>query len=191
MGVDTTASPRSGAAQGQGSIHVLPNSCEARTLTPSKTQFIYGVLSFFKILFFKLIYFYFLMAALSLCRCMQAFSSWGAYGSHCGSFPCGSQALGCPGSVVGAHGLSCPAACGIFPGPGIEPEYPALADGFLITEPPGKFSLSILDLTFFHLASLFEEGSRLGKRGLVQGHTVCDRIRTPGCCSLPHHTRFV
>ena len=58
------------------------------------------------------------MAALSLCRCMQAFSSWGAYGSHCGSFPCGSQALGCPGSVVGAHGLSCPAACGIFPGQG-------------------------------------------------------------------------
>ena len=91
----------------------------------------------------------------------------------------------CADSVAVAHELSCPAACGIFPGPGIEPEYPALADGFLIAEPPGKFSLSFLDLTFFHLASLFKEGSRLGKRGLVQGHTVCDRIQTPGCCSLP------
>ena len=38
------------------------------------------------------------------------------------------------------HGLSCPAACGILvPGPGIKPEYLALAGGFLTTGPPGKF----------------------------------------------------
>ena len=43
------------------------------------------------------------------------------------------------GSVVVAHGLSCPVACGILvPRPGIEPVSPALQDGFLTTEPPGK-----------------------------------------------------
>ena len=45
------------------------------------------------------------------------------------------------GSVVVAHGLSCSAACEIFPGPGLEPVSPALAGGFLITVPPGKSSL--------------------------------------------------
>ena len=68
------------------------------------------------------------MAALSLCCCMEAFSScgewgllssWGAHGSHCGHFSCGSQALWRPGSAVAAHGLSCPAACGIFLGQGL------------------------------------------------------------------------
>ena len=29
-------------------------------------------------------------------------------------------------------------ACGLFPDPGIEPVFPALAGGFLTTEPPGK-----------------------------------------------------
>ena len=42
----------------------------------------------------------------------------GAHGSHCGRFSCGSQALRRPGLVVAAHGLSRPAACGIFPGQG-------------------------------------------------------------------------
>ena len=42
------------------------------------------------------------------------------------------------GSVVVAHGLSCSEACGIFPGPGIEPVTPALAGRFFTTEPPGK-----------------------------------------------------
>ena len=37
-----------------------------------------------------------------------------------------------------AHGLSCSAACGILPGPGLEPMSPALAGGFLTTVPPGK-----------------------------------------------------
>ena len=45
-------------------------------------------------------------------------SSCRAWASHCSGFSChGAQALGCAGSVV-AHGLSCPAACGIFPDQG-------------------------------------------------------------------------
>ena len=42
------------------------------------------------------------------------------------------------GSVVVAHGLSCSTACGILPGPGIEPMSPALAGEFLISGPTGK-----------------------------------------------------
>ena len=43
------------------------------------------------------------------------------------------------GSVVAAHALSCPAACGILvPRPGIEPAFPALEGGFLTPGPPGK-----------------------------------------------------
>ena len=53
----------------------------------------------------------------------QTFSSeWGllscysAWASHCIGFSCcGAQVLGHAGSVVAAHGLSCPSACGIFP----------------------------------------------------------------------------
>ena len=42
-------------------------------------------------------------------------------------------------SVVVVHGLSCPAACGIFvPRPGIQPVFSELADGFLSTVPPGE-----------------------------------------------------
>ena len=52
---------------------------------------------------------------------------------------CGVQALKHMGSVVAAHGLICPAACGILvPRPGIEPASPALEGGFLTTGPPGK-----------------------------------------------------
>ena len=36
------------------------------------------------------------------------------------------------------HRLSCSVACGIFPGPGLEPVSPALAGGFLTTAPPDK-----------------------------------------------------
>ena len=43
------------------------------------------------------------------------------------------------GSVVVAHGLSCPAACGILvPRPGIEPVSPAQEGRFSTTGPPGK-----------------------------------------------------
>ena len=47
------------------------------------------------------------------------------------------------GSVVVAHRLSC-FICSIWdlPGPGFEPVCPALAGGFLTTEPPGKLPSS-------------------------------------------------
>ena len=55
-------------------------------------------------------YFYLLfLAALGLSRCVQAFSSCGSWASHCSGFSC--WGAWTPG--VG-HGLSCPAACGIF-----------------------------------------------------------------------------
>ena len=36
------------------------------------------------------------------------------------------------------HGLSCSAACGNLPGPGLKPVSRALAGGFLTTAPPGN-----------------------------------------------------
>ena len=49
-----------------------------------------------------------------LCSC-------GVSASHCSGFSCwGAQSLG-EGSVVVAHGLSCSAACGIFPDQGLNP----------------------------------------------------------------------
>ena len=52
---------------------------------------------------------------------------------------CGVQAPECVGSVVVAHGLNCPAACGILvPWVEIESKSPALEDGFLTTGPWGK-----------------------------------------------------
>ena len=72
-----------------------------------------------------------LLAALGLRCCARAFSScWragatlrcGAQASHCGGFSCcGAQALGARASVVVARGLSCSAACGIFPDQGSNP----------------------------------------------------------------------
>ena len=52
---------------------------------------------------------------------------------------CDTWAVEREGSVVVAHGLSCPEACRILvPRPGIEPTFPALEGGFLTTGPPGK-----------------------------------------------------
>ena len=68
------------------------------------------------------------LAALCLRCCMWAFSSGSEWGllSNCGAWAspcsvlscCTAQALGLRGSVVLAHGLSCPMACGIFPDQG-------------------------------------------------------------------------
>ena len=58
----------------------------------------------------------------------------------------GAQALELTGSVVVAHGLSCPETCGIFiPRPGIKSVSPSLAGRFLTTGPPGES----LGFTFF------------------------------------------
>ena len=77
-------------------------------------------------------------------------SSCGVRASHCGSFSCGTQALGCLGfSSCGPHALEHRlSSCGVWayllrgmwdpPGPGIEPTSPALAGGLFTTEPPGK-----------------------------------------------------
>ena len=73
-------------------------------------------------------------------------SSCCAWVFHCSGFSRGgAQALGCAGSSCDLglqsveHELSCPVACGIlFPGPEIEPMFPALAGRFLTTGPPGK-----------------------------------------------------
>ena len=48
----------------------------------------------------------------------------------------GARALGCSGSVVVVHGLSCSEACGIFQDE--EPVSSALAGGFSTAGPPGK-----------------------------------------------------
>ena len=74
------------------------------------------------------------MAVLGLCCCTWAFSSCGAWASHCGGFCCcGARALGAQasvvvarrlestGSVVVVHGLSCFVACGFFPDQGLNP----------------------------------------------------------------------
>ena len=72
--------------------------------------------------FFFLRFIYLLMAELDLGCCTQAFSSCGKQGpissggeqaSPCGGFPCcRARALGHTGSVVVAHGLIYPVACG-------------------------------------------------------------------------------
>ena len=64
---------------------------------------------------------------------------------HVGSVVCGMWVLYLRhmSSVVVAHGLSCPATCGILvPRPGIEPASPAWEDRFFTTGPPGKSPLN-------------------------------------------------
>ena len=43
-----------------------------------------------------------------------------------------------PAQHLWVHGLSCPTACGTFPGSQMEPVSPASAGKFFTTEPPGK-----------------------------------------------------
>ena len=80
--------------------------------------------------------------------CVRGLSLVAASGGHSSS-QCAGLSLSRPlllrstgsrraGSVVVAHGPSRSAACGTFPGPGLEPVSPALAGGFLTTAPPGK-----------------------------------------------------
>ena len=82
--------------------------------------------------YFLFIYFWLCWVLVTACnselQCMVFFSSWGTQDS-----------------VVVAHGLSCPTACGILVSqPGIEPTFPALAGGFLTPGPPGKSVCAIL-----------------------------------------------
>ena len=82
-----------------------------------------GIISF---LFLKYlcIYFYLHRVLVVACRLLSS---------------CAVQAPECVGSVVAAHGLSCPMAGRILVArPGIERASPALEGGFLTTGPPGK-----------------------------------------------------
>ena len=56
-----------------------------------------------------------------------------------------------------------------LPGPGLEPMSPALAGGFLTTEPPGKFPAEI-----FYLIVL---ESRSSRSRCLQDHAPSDRLR--------------
>ena len=64
-------------------------------------------------------------------------------------------------SLVVVHGLSCPVACGILvPRPGIEPESPPLASGFLTTGPPwGYPPQSLVEALAYFLAQKDTPGS--------------------------------
>ena len=71
------------------------------------------------LIFKKFILFIYFWLALGLRCCARPFSSCGEQASHCGGFSCcGAWALGMWASVVVARGLSCSAACGIFPDQG-------------------------------------------------------------------------
>ena len=62
------------------------------------------------------------MRAFSSCGEQGLLSGYGAWDSHFGGFSCfGAWALAHVGSVAAAHGLSCPAACGIFLDQGLNP----------------------------------------------------------------------
>ena len=95
----------------------------------NKSQLIIVSKSFFLLINY---FIYLCLAALGLCCCAWAFSGCGkcgplsscdAYTCRCGGFShCRAQARGasvqqlhCAVSVVVAHRLSCPAACGTFP----------------------------------------------------------------------------
>ena len=62
---------------------------------------------------------------------------WASVVVACGLNSCSYWALEHKFNSCG-HGLSCSAAYGNLPGPGIEPMFPAMAGGFFTTEPPGR-----------------------------------------------------
>ena len=62
----------------------------------------------------------------------------GSFVAAHGLSSCGARALEHTDSVVAARGLSCLAAFGDLPGPGLEPVSPVLAGRFLTTGPLGK-----------------------------------------------------
>ena len=57
-----------------------------------------------------------------------------------------------------AHGLSCYAACGNLPGPGLEPMSPALAGGFLTTAPPSP-KPNVLNVCLCTLTGWHQQGA--------------------------------
>ena len=109
--------------------------------------------------FFNNFIYLFIFPSLGLSCCEGLFSSCEEQGllssrhvqaSHCGGFSCcGAWARGAWTSIPAVHGVSSCSSRALehrlnsrgsqdFPGSGIEPMSPALAEGFLTTEPPGK-----------------------------------------------------
>ena len=124
------------------------------------------------------------MAVLGLHFCARAFSSCGKRGhssSRCAglslSRPLLLRSTGsrCTGSVVVAHGPSCSAACGIFPGQGLNPcplhwqadSQPPRHQG----SPVFCFFINLFILFYFWLHWVFVSACELfsgfGKRGLL------------------------
>ena len=107
--------------------------------------------NFFKNLF---IYFWLCCVFVSVQELSPGVASGGHSSLWCAGLsllrPLSLQSTGsrCAGSVVVAHGLSCSAACGIFPDQGSNP-CPALAGRFPTTAPPGKPSSLFFCLCFF------------------------------------------
>ena len=102
--------------------------------------------STFFFFFFLILFIYFWLCWVFVS--VRGLSLVAASGSHSSS-RCASLSLSWPlllrstgsrraGSVVVAHGLSCSAAYGNLPRPGLEPMSPALAGRFSTTAPPGK-----------------------------------------------------
>ena len=92
----------------------------------------------------------------SSCSKWRLFPSCGAQVSHSNvaSLAAEHWFLECVGSVVVAHGFSCPMTYGfLIPRLGIKPMSLALADGFLTTGPQGSLLLSLF---FFFLVSCFK-----------------------------------
>ena len=103
---------------------VLPDSlrvlCQLRLTSHSLSFQVHcGHRCFALVEFFSLIC---LLAVLCLCCRSRAFSSCSAWACHGSSFSCCvAWALGPQSSVVVAHELSCPEACGIFLDQGSKP----------------------------------------------------------------------
>ena len=94
------------------------------------------------------------LQAFASCSEQRLLSSCSAQACHCVGFPYGRAWAPEWGLSTCGHGLSCSAACGIFPDQGSNP---ALADGFLTTGPPGKSKMkcSIASSTW-DMASVME-----------------------------------
>ena len=123
-----------------------------------------GILSSISDLIVVLLSLFYSLATLALHCCMgflwlqkwRLFFSCSAQASHSNvaSLVAEHWFLECVGSIVVAHGFSCPMTYGfLFSRPGIKPVSLALADGFLTTGPQESLLLSLF---FFFLVSCFK-----------------------------------
>ena len=89
-----------------------------------------------------------------------------------------------------AHGLSCSAACGIFPDQGLN-QSPALAGGFFTTEPPGKpLNITFYDTLFigFKVCEVFRILVKL--KNLTLGATQLKTIQLKNICGLAERRKL-